>query len=372
MGTISEKLTYLNNTKTAIADAIAAKGVSVTGKTFRQYADAIGDIETGGGGGEIVSDDPYLIKTDSTGDLYGGHYDKITVNLIVTSSRYTLNRQLNYCMIDELTIDCSIMAESNQLSFDSSFSTYLTDVRVKKLVIKNFVISKVNPTSSYPYSILTPFFGTSWQTSEIVFENANWDTYFNNARINGYNRNIYFNNLPTYAVNNPDSYICKLTDFPVGMTGLTSSYSFKMGSYALEIYNPVFKDGIMSDYFLSNARWIRFRLDEIVDKYGDIVYSFDFNKSFPYWGNSNLAVGSNIKTEVTESDNYYNLYNKLYNVIGMTPLETMVDSLVTHINTTPLTKNPIMKFHSNMKTVIQNAGIDTALQEKGWIISFTS
>ena len=48
MGTTAEKLAYLNNTKTAIKDAIAAKGVEVPeGTTFRQYADLISGISTG-------------------------------------------------------------------------------------------------------------------------------------------------------------------------------------------------------------------------------------------------------------------------------------------------------------------------------------
>lgn len=48
MGTTADKLLYLQDTKRAIKDAIAAKGVEVpTGITFREYADKIGDITTG-------------------------------------------------------------------------------------------------------------------------------------------------------------------------------------------------------------------------------------------------------------------------------------------------------------------------------------
>jgi len=47
MGTINDKLTYLNGTKTAIKNAIVAKGVSVSeNDTFRSYATKIGNIET--------------------------------------------------------------------------------------------------------------------------------------------------------------------------------------------------------------------------------------------------------------------------------------------------------------------------------------
>ena len=48
MGTIADKLTYLNATKTAIKSAIVNKGVSVADSdTFRSYADKIASIETG-------------------------------------------------------------------------------------------------------------------------------------------------------------------------------------------------------------------------------------------------------------------------------------------------------------------------------------
>ena len=46
MGTTADKLQYLNDTKTAIKNAIAAKGVDVPdGTTFRAYADKIASIQ---------------------------------------------------------------------------------------------------------------------------------------------------------------------------------------------------------------------------------------------------------------------------------------------------------------------------------------
>lgn len=49
MGTIAEKLTYLEGTKSAIKDAIIAKGVDVADTdTFRSYAEKIESIEAGG------------------------------------------------------------------------------------------------------------------------------------------------------------------------------------------------------------------------------------------------------------------------------------------------------------------------------------
>ena len=54
MNTIADKLEYLEDTKTAIGNAIVAKGGSVTGKTFRQYATEISNLPSGGGGTKIA------------------------------------------------------------------------------------------------------------------------------------------------------------------------------------------------------------------------------------------------------------------------------------------------------------------------------
>lgn len=52
MSTITDKLTYLQDTKTAIKNAIVNKGVSVSDSdTFRSYANKISSITTGEGGG---------------------------------------------------------------------------------------------------------------------------------------------------------------------------------------------------------------------------------------------------------------------------------------------------------------------------------
>ena len=55
MGTITEKLNAIQNSKVAIRNAIVAKGVSVpTGTPFRLYANKIALI-TGGGGTTVIS-----------------------------------------------------------------------------------------------------------------------------------------------------------------------------------------------------------------------------------------------------------------------------------------------------------------------------
>ena len=63
MGTTAEKLEYLSGTKTAIKNAIVAKGVTVPDSTtFRDYADKIADI----------IDVPDLSNPGAAGDLRSG------------------------------------------------------------------------------------------------------------------------------------------------------------------------------------------------------------------------------------------------------------------------------------------------------------
>ena len=64
MGTIVEKIQYINGTKEAIKKAIKGKGVEVLDTdTFRSYAEKIESI--GGGGGSSVAEYVYENKTET-------------------------------------------------------------------------------------------------------------------------------------------------------------------------------------------------------------------------------------------------------------------------------------------------------------------
>lgn len=76
--TISDKLTYLEGTKSAIKDAIVAKGVAVSDSdTFRSYADKIGQIS---GGGRKINLNDYGL-TFAYSSMTQEQYDNIEYSL---------------------------------------------------------------------------------------------------------------------------------------------------------------------------------------------------------------------------------------------------------------------------------------------------
>ena len=73
MGTTADKLNYLDQTKTAIKDAIITKGVSVPDNTtFREYANKIEEISGGGGGSPI---DTLVEYAKQNGQLISVEYE---------------------------------------------------------------------------------------------------------------------------------------------------------------------------------------------------------------------------------------------------------------------------------------------------------
>lgn len=87
--TISDKLTYLEGTKSAIKDAIVAKGVAVSDSdTFRSYADKIGQIS----GGEVFD----VTKTGLTFahcNMHHSQFEKLnwTINPSIADISYLFN-----------------------------------------------------------------------------------------------------------------------------------------------------------------------------------------------------------------------------------------------------------------------------------------
>lgn len=84
MGTIAEKLTYLDGTKTAIKNAIIAKGVSVgENDTFRSYATKIGNISTLKGQTKTVN--PSTVQQVITPDTGYNALTQVTLNPVTNA-----------------------------------------------------------------------------------------------------------------------------------------------------------------------------------------------------------------------------------------------------------------------------------------------
>lgn len=100
MGTIAEKMNYLNTTKTNIKNAIIEKGVSVSDNdTFRSYASKIADIEPTLGTKTITANGTYNASDDN---LQG--YSSVTVDIDdtdlyrdTTDSTYESVKTLSNC-----------------------------------------------------------------------------------------------------------------------------------------------------------------------------------------------------------------------------------------------------------------------------------
>ncbi len=131
MGTLVEKINYLKETKTAIKNAIVAKGVSVSDTdTFRSYAGKIGSIKVGSPSQEksinITNNGSVAVTPDS-----GYLLSKVNVNVNVASSgggsennarisfiKYTNGASL-YNLI--ISIDLSSFDTSNVTDMGSMF-----------------------------------------------------------------------------------------------------------------------------------------------------------------------------------------------------------------------------------------------------------
>ena len=119
MGTLVEKINYLKETKTAIKNAIVAKGVSVSDTdTFRSYAGKIGEIQSGSSGGGSEN------------------------NAIIDFTKYT-DGTFIYKMIS--SIDLSSFDTSSVTRMSNMFSNLSS---LQSLDLSSFVTSKVTRMDS--------------------------------------------------------------------------------------------------------------------------------------------------------------------------------------------------------------------------------
>lgn len=171
--TISDKLTYLEGTKSAIKDAIVAKGVAVSDSdTFRSYADKIGQI-SGGGGGKINLNDYGLTLAYSS--MTQEQYDNVTysfddpsstkwffqdanlkgITINLNSTFNILNYDLEYIFYQ---IKCSdILFPAEIYCSSANFAFYNTQIQDSSPIIQKFIIEENGNssfTNTFAYSVI--------------------------------------------------------------------------------------------------------------------------------------------------------------------------------------------------------------------------
>ena len=172
MGTTAEKLNYLNNTKNTLKTNLTNKSVALTGnETFRELANKVNDIQTGGGiaSPEYVRFDNYTgtsldlswLDTSNMTDMNRMFYDceKVT-SLDVSSfntSKVTNMSNMFYGCRSLTSLDVSHFNTSNVTNMYNMFSTLYYGL--SSLDLSNFDTSKVTNMSnmfSYCRGLKTP------------------------------------------------------------------------------------------------------------------------------------------------------------------------------------------------------------------------
>lgn len=124
--TISDKLTYLEGTKSAIKDAIVAKGVAVSDSdTFRSYANKIGQI-SGGGGGKVNLNDYGL--TFAYSSMTQEQHNNIEYSLPDNIYRWFDGASFRSTIDISSHIDLSKVYEASY-AFQNTYNIYIDNIR---------------------------------------------------------------------------------------------------------------------------------------------------------------------------------------------------------------------------------------------------
>lgn len=175
--TISDKLTYLEGTKSAIKDAIVAKGVAVSDSdTFRSYADKIGQIS--GGGGKIKLNDCGL--TFAYSGMTQEQYDNIEYSLPDNISYWFYGASFRAPIDISSHIDLSKAYEA-PYAFQYTYNIYIDNIRIKVGFNDSFSgfqgtlrnLELINPLSSgWNYATRTFFEAATLPTTLKVINEA--------------------------------------------------------------------------------------------------------------------------------------------------------------------------------------------------------
>ena len=246
MGTTAEKLNYLNNTKNTLKTNLTNKSVALTGnETFRELANKVNDIQTGGG----KASPEYVIFQNYTGT-------SLDLSWLDTSN-ITDMRSMFWACENLTALDVSNFNTSKVTTMENMFG-YIRNIT--SLSLKNFDTSKVTTMSQmfYEDSKLTSLDLSSFNTSNVtsmysMFNNckglssldlSNFDTtkvttmrdMFSNCNLTSLDINN-FNYSSVTNMTNMFAYMYYLTNVDIGycspQTEANLSYMFNY-SYSLK------------------------------------------------------------------------------------------------------------------------------------------
>lgn len=133
MGTISEKIEYLIDTKLAIKEAILSKGGTISDTdTFRSYASKIEEIPAGESSKYGVSADAFLGELDEDGNLLSPSGFSINLNVSGIGEK-GLYYKFYYSGIEEATYQCTTITGDSAMSNCHSYAQSLTSVSFPEL-----------------------------------------------------------------------------------------------------------------------------------------------------------------------------------------------------------------------------------------------
>lgn len=154
MGTTIDKLNKVKETKAAIRQAIANKGVEVPEDTiFADYPDKITAIESGGGG-SLTKEQSDIINAWNQRTINGTSLESLYSNYYRNSSGNVVDLDLQYIDFSKVTDIQQMFSENN----------------IKSIVIRNMDTSNINIMSFVFYNIqnLTELDLSDWYTPNVT------------------------------------------------------------------------------------------------------------------------------------------------------------------------------------------------------------
>lgn len=237
--TISDKLEYLEGTKSAIKDAIVAKGVAVEDTaTFRSYAEKIGEI-SGGGGGKIDFTLPYVNFNNTI--IRQSDIDQIDFSKLKRIENSTGNIKFqNSMFVGDIVLNLPQLGSADYMFYGTSLEnknntfTLNEDVFVKATSLTHtFCFGGTIKNYNLPSPLCTNYSNMFSQTgySSICVYIETFDV--NTEAGNIFDRMFYFNpNLKSCKIN-----LSNATD--IGTTATDSIFESCQNLEDLEFYGTI-------------------------------------------------------------------------------------------------------------------------------------